>query len=89
MVNALVKDDIFYSKVSKEMSSLYFRLGVFCLFGASVSEFGTRPLPQKMWKFMVGFLDEKITLKGSVSREIIGIKNYQKVFLSGCVGRVV
>jgi hypothetical protein len=34
-----------YWKISKEMSSLYFGLALFCLFEARVPEFDTQPLP--------------------------------------------
>ncbi len=36
-----------YCEISKEMSSLYFGLAVFCLFEASVPEFDTQPLLPK------------------------------------------
>ncbi len=34
-----------YCEISKEMSSLYFGLAVFCLFEARILEFDTQPLP--------------------------------------------
>jgi hypothetical protein len=34
-----------YCEISKEMSSLYFGLAIFCLFEARVSEFDTQPPP--------------------------------------------
>jgi hypothetical protein len=34
-----------YYKISKEMSSLYFRLAVFCLLEPRVQEFGMQPPP--------------------------------------------
>ncbi len=39
------KDEV-RCKISKEMSSLYFGLAVFCLFEARGPEFGTQPLSQ-------------------------------------------
>jgi hypothetical protein len=42
-----------YSKISKEMLSLYFELDVFCLFEARVPEFDPQPLPLAVEMFSV------------------------------------
>jgi hypothetical protein len=55
------RDEEVLCEISKEMSSLYFRLAVLCLFEARVPEFGTQSFSPAIvghrWRKNIGWID--------------------------------